>query len=117
MKSADAVTALAALAHATRLAVFRRLVEAGPAGVTVGEIAEGLKVPNATLSFHLKELSRAGLVVTEQQGRFINCTANFGAMDALVGYLTENCCAGAPCEVSPVACRPARSRKPGKVSA
>lgn len=99
MESDTAVCALAALAHKTRLAVFRALVVAGPNGLAVGEIAQKLKLANATLSFHLKELAHAGLVRTRQQGRFIYCTANFDAMNGLLQYLTENCCAGSPCEV------------------
>ena len=106
MKSKDAVNALSALAHETRLAVFRTLVQAGEEGLTVGEIAERLKVPNATLSFHLKELTHVGLVLAEQQSRFIRCTANFKAMDKLVGFLTENCCSGASCDVRAHACKP-----------
>jgi DNA-binding transcriptional ArsR family regulator len=107
MKHTDAVKALAALAQDTRLTAFRLLVEAGPAGLKVGELAERLKVPNATLSFHLKELTYTGLVKTEQQGRFISCMANFRAMDGLLQYLTENCCTGSPCEATPTTtCKP-----------
>ena len=109
MESKDAISALAALAHDTRLAVFRLLVQAGEEGMTVGTIAERLKVPNPTLSFHLKELTYAGLVVTEQQGRFISCSANFAAMDSLVGYLTENCCAGASCDLRVLTCIPKKA--------
>lgn len=96
-RPADVVPALAALAHDTRLAVFRQLVQAGMPGLTVGTLAERLGVPNPTLSFHLKELVHAELVRTEQEGRFIRCCANFDTMDRLIGFLTENCCAGASC--------------------
>jgi ArsR family transcriptional regulator, arsenate/arsenite/antimonite-responsive transcriptional repressor len=112
MKTKDAVPALAALAHDTRLAVFRLLVQAGPEGLTVGTVAEKLKVPNPTMSFHLKELVHTGLVLTEQEGRFIRCIANFAAMDQLIGYLTENCCGGESCDVRAPECKP----KPKKVT-
>ena len=92
MKSETAVNALAALAQDTRLAIFRLLVEAGPAGMPAGGIAAKLSVATPTLSFHLKELSHASLVEAESQGRFIVYRANFDAMNALIGYLTENCC-------------------------
>lgn len=84
--------ALAALAQDTRLALFRLLVEQGPAGLTPGRIAAALDVPPATLSFHLKELAHAGLISARQESRFIHYSANFDAMNGLVGYLTENCC-------------------------
>ena len=98
MKTKLAVIALAALAQDTRLAIFRLLVEAGPAGVPAGVIAAKLGAAAPTLSFHLKELSHAGLVEAEPQGRFIVYRADFNAMNALVAYLTENCCrASGPC--------------------
>ena len=90
----DAIRALTALGHNTRLSVFRLLVEAGPAGRMAGNIAEARAVPPATLSFHLKELSAAGLVHGESQGRHVCYRADFGAMNALIGFLTHNCCAG-----------------------
>ncbi len=88
------MVALAALAQETRLAIFRLLVEAGPAGMPAGAIADSLGVAAPTLSFHLKELAHAGLIGPEPQGRFIVYRADFKAMNALVGYLTENCCRG-----------------------
>jgi ArsR family transcriptional regulator len=100
----EAVTALAALAQETRLAIFRLLVQAGPEGIAVGDIGERLGVPGATLSFHLKELAHAQLVLARQAGRFIYYSANYGAMNALIDYLTRNCCAGATCDI---ACAPA----------
>jgi ArsR family transcriptional regulator len=103
MKKSSALSALAGLAQESRLDVFRQLVEQGPEGLAAGEIAEKLGLPNATLSFHLKELSHAGLVVPRQEGRFIYYSANFTTMNALVGYLTENCCRGATCDI---ACAP-----------
>jgi ArsR family transcriptional regulator len=101
METKSIVVQLAALAQETRLAAWRLLVVAGPAGMTVGAIAESLEVPAATLSFHLKTLANAGLVSTRQEGRFIYCVADFSVMHGLVGYLGENCCGGADC--SPVA--------------
>jgi ArsR family transcriptional regulator, arsenate/arsenite/antimonite-responsive transcriptional repressor len=97
METKNVITALSALAQETRLAIFRLLVETGPGGLAVGTIAEALAVPNATLSFHLKELSNANLLTATQNGRSIRYEANFDAMTALLGYLTENCCAGAVC--------------------
>ena len=95
METKNALTALTALGHGTRLAIFRLLVEAGPAGRVAGEIAEALDVPSATLSFHLKDLSHAGLVEGESRGRFVCYRANYDAMSGLIEYLTRNCCAGA----------------------
>lgn len=91
----SAVAALAALAQESRLAIFRLLVEQGPEGLAAGEIAERLKLPGATLSFHLKELARAQLVGARQAGRFIYYSANYAAMNGLIDYLTRNCCRGA----------------------
>lgn len=92
MDSTTVLKALAALAQDTRLALFRLLVEQGPPGLTPGRIAEVLDVPSATLSFHLKELTHAGLISARQESRFIHYSANFDAMNGLIGYLTENCC-------------------------
>jgi DNA-binding transcriptional ArsR family regulator len=89
---ADTVVKLAALAQGTRLSLFRLLVEAGPAGLAAGAIAERLDVAAPTLSFHLKELTHAGLIRPAQQGRYVVYSADFDAMNALVAYLTENCC-------------------------
>ena len=108
MKTNAALAALAALSQRTRLDVFRFLVEAGPEGAAVGSIADALKVPAPTLSFHLKELSHADLVTSRQEGRFIRCTANFAAMNGLVAYLTENCCRGQPDLCGPT-CAPKKS--------
>ncbi|HEY2967262.1 MAG TPA: metalloregulator ArsR/SmtB family transcription factor [Casimicrobiaceae bacterium] len=92
MDSSTTIRALAALAQETRLALFRLLVEQGPAGLTPGRIADVLDVPPATLSFHLKELANAGLIRARQESRFIYYSADFGAINGLVAYLTENCC-------------------------
>jgi ArsR family transcriptional regulator, arsenate/arsenite/antimonite-responsive transcriptional repressor len=96
MKITVAVTALAALAQETRLSIFRLLVEAGPEGIAAGRIAETLEVPGATLSFHLKELARAGLVSSRQEKQFIYYAVDFGRMAELMTFLTENCCKGMP---------------------
>lgn len=97
MEASAALTCLSALAHETRLGLFRRLVQAGPAGLTPGALAAEFGLAPATLSFHLKELNQAGLLRARQDGRFIHYSADFAAMNALLGYLTENCCAGADC--------------------
>ncbi len=98
MKSAAALTALGALAQANRLAIFRLLVQRGPEGLCVSDIAAKLDVANATLSFHLRELQSAKLVTATQHGRFIYYAANFVAMNELINYLLENCCEGRSCE-------------------
>lgn len=108
----QAIAALTALGHAKRLAVFRLLVVAGPAGRMAGDMAEELGMPGATLSFHLKELTNAGLIIGEQQGRFICYRAAFDAMNGLIAYLTHNCCAGSPggeCGPATTACAPGNS--------
>jgi DNA-binding transcriptional ArsR family regulator len=94
MNTQTAVRALNALAHDSRLEVFRLLVRAGPDGVSAGEIAEQLRIPASTLSFHMKSLAQAGLVESRHQSRFIYYSANFESMSALLGYLGENCCEG-----------------------
>lgn len=95
MEKQDALSALAALAQETRLDVFRLLVQAGPDGLAAGEIAGRLGIAPPTLSFHLKELRSAGLVRQEREGRSLLYAPDFGAMTALVRFLTENCCGGA----------------------
>ena len=97
MDNKDAVVALAALAQEARLAAFRLLVQAGPAGLAASKIAEALGMPPSSLSFHLKELSHADLIVPRQEGRFVIYAARFERMNALLGFLTENCCGGNPC--------------------
>lgn len=94
MELKKATLALAALGQPTRLSVFRLLIEAGPEGKLAGEIAEALSLPGATLSFHLKELSVAGLIEGEQSGRYIRYRADFDVMNGLVEFLTHNCCGG-----------------------
>lgn len=97
MKTKTVVQAFGALAQETRLGSYRLLVQAGPAGMAAGAIADKLGLPPATLSFHLKELSRAGLVSSRQEGRFVIYSADFGNMLRLVNFLTENCCGGKSC--------------------
>ena len=104
METNQAVTQLAALAQENRLAVYRLLVQQGLPGMAVGRIAEALGLANATLSFHLKTLSQAGLIEARQDGRFIHYSANFAAMNDLLGFLSENCCAGESCQNAPTPC-------------
>lgn len=101
MDERDVVDALAALAQPVRLKVYRALVVTGPAGLTPGAMCEGLGIPQNTLSFHLKELTRAGLVTQERASRYIIYRAAYERMNALLGYLTENCCRGAACAAEP----------------
>ena len=101
MNHQTAVTALSALAQASRLAVYRHLVQCGPTGASPGEISGQLNIPGATLSFHLKSLQHAGLIDAKKTGRTICYRTDFAAMNALLGFLTENCCAG-----DPAACMP-----------
>ena len=97
MKAASAVEALRALAQEHRLSLFRLLVQAGEKGMPAGAIADALGVPNSSLSFHLGQLRNAGLILQERQHRSLIYRANYAAMNALVGYLLENCCEGAGC--------------------
>ena len=97
MEIKSASQSLAALAHETRLAIFRMLVQAGPEGINAGLICEKLEIPAATLSFHLAHLSRTGLISGRQEGRFIFYAADYAAMDELLAYLTDNCCQGGQC--------------------
>jgi DNA-binding transcriptional ArsR family regulator len=101
MNEDQSITALAALAHPQRLRVFRALVVAGTDGLTPSVLAEHLGVARNALSFHLKELAHAGLVTVEQQGRNLIYRAEYAQMNGLIGYLTEHCCQGGVCEVSP----------------
>jgi ArsR family transcriptional regulator, arsenate/arsenite/antimonite-responsive transcriptional repressor len=105
MKTDQSLAALRALGHESRLAAFRALVQAGPEGLSVGELRDQLGLAPATLTAHLNVLRSAGLVADQREGRVIRVRANYARMDALIGYLTENCCRGASC--SP-ACGPAR---------
>ena len=101
METKQALQALSALAQESRLSIFRLLVQAGPKGMPAGAIGEALGLPPATLSFHLAGLTRAGLAQSRQEGRFVIYSADYAAMNALVGFLTDNCCQGASCEAIP----------------
>ena len=101
MESNQVIKALSALAQESRLAIFRLLVQRGPQGLSAGKIAEQLDIMPATLSFHLKELSAAGLLSSHQKGRFVVYSASFEKMNDLLGFRTANCCGGNPC--TPVA--------------
>lgn len=106
MEAKRAVEALGALAQGSRLEVYRLLVQAGPQGRAASDIAEKLGIPANTLSFHLKTLSHADLVQSRQEGRFIYYSTNYEQMNALLGFLTENCCGGRSC--APAAIRKRR---------
>src|SRR5688572_19588342 len=105
MTPATVVQALAALAQEHRLEVYRKLVQAGDAGMAAGALAAALDIPNSSLSFHLAQLRNAGLILQERQHRSLIYRANYAAMNGLLGYLTENCCAGSACATDP-ACLP-----------
>jgi ArsR family transcriptional regulator len=107
MEQSDAIVALAALAQENRLDVFRLLVQAGPEGMPAGNVASALKLAPNTLTFHFDKLRHAGLVTVRREGRLMIYAAQYDAMNALVAYLTENCCGGA----SQVACKPARAKR------
>ena len=108
METKSVIGALSALAHESRLGIFRLLVEQGPEGLPAGEIASRRRLANANASFHLKELAHAGLVKSVQEGRFIYYAANYKTMNGLVDYLTRNCCQGGVCDI---ACAPVIKRK------
>ena len=108
MEISHALTTLSALGHETRLAAFRQLVQVGPSGMSVGELREHLDLPAATLTAHLNVLRAAALVHDQREGRVIRVRANYLQMNALIAYLTENCCAGA------VDCGPVATCKPQK---
>jgi DNA-binding transcriptional ArsR family regulator len=93
----NTILALGALAHEHRLALFRLLVQAGKEGMAAGAIADALALPNSSLSFHLAHLNRAGLIHQTRRSRSLIYTADYAAMNGLVGFLTENCCGGADC--------------------
>ncbi len=107
MELSEAAKALDALGHEARLATFRALVQAGPAGLAASRIAEAVGISPSALTFHLKELALSNLVSSRQEGRFVIYAAQFATMDSLLGFLTENCCGGSPCTPAPPACRAA----------
>ncbi len=104
MEDTTAVRLLTALAQPHRLAAFRALVVAGPGGMTPGVLAEQLQLPAPTLSFHLKELSHAGLVAATREGRHLVYRADFARMNGLLAFLTAHCCAGEPCGLAAPSC-------------
>jgi ArsR family transcriptional regulator, arsenate/arsenite/antimonite-responsive transcriptional repressor len=114
MEVKTAVTALTALAQETRLRIFRLLVQAGPEGIAAGDIAEALDTPAATLTFHLKELSHAGLITSERQGRSIRYALRIEGIRDLLRYLLHDCCKGRPELCGPGQCAPKRKRAVGK---
>ncbi|CAM5346505.1 ArsR/SmtB family transcription factor [Rhodanobacter lindaniclasticus] len=111
MKAQEAVRALAALAHDSRLAAYRLLVQAGDEGLAVGEIGARLNLPGATLTSHLNVLRNAGLVRDVREGRSIRCRADYPRMNALLAFLTENCCGAAAASCAPT-CAPTRRKRP-----
>jgi ArsR family transcriptional regulator len=111
MEKSNAVAALAALAQDNRLDVYRLLVQAGPEGMAAGAVADALDLAPNTLTFHFDRLRAAGLVTVRRDGRSMIYAAQFDAMNALLGYLTENCCQGASEACAPVACKPARLKR------
>src|ERR1044072_3835619 len=106
MENSQAVAALAALAQEHRLAVFRLLVQAGPEGMPAGQVAEAVDLAPNTLTFHFDRLRMAGLVTVRRDGRSMIYAAQYPVMNALLGFLTENCCQGAPEKCAPAACAP-----------
>jgi ArsR family transcriptional regulator, arsenate/arsenite/antimonite-responsive transcriptional repressor len=104
MENKTAVIALSALAQESRLTVFRTLVQAGTDGMAAGKISETTGIPPSSLSFHLKEMSYAGIVSSRQESRYIIYSANFKVMNELLAFLTENCCSGVPCGVGTPCC-------------
>ena len=110
MNTKRAIPALAALAQETRLAIFRLLVQRGPEGLAAGDIAERLSLPASSLSFHLAQLSHAGMIAQRRQSRSLIYSVDFAAMNDLMGFLTENCCGGNADLCAPV-CKPGASPK------
>jgi DNA-binding transcriptional ArsR family regulator len=110
MKNADALAALAALSQENRLAVFRLLVQAGPEGLPAGQVAETIDIAPNALTFHFDRLRSAGLVTVRREGRSMIYSAQFETMNALLAFLTENCCQGAPEQCAPVVCKPTKAK-------
>ncbi len=113
MQTKQAIGTLGALAQESRLAIFRLLVERGPEGLSAGGIAEALDIPASSLSFHLAQLSHAGLIVQRRESRSLIYSVDFKVMNGLMGYLTENCCGGdaTACKPVPGAAKPAKIRR------
>ena len=117
MEKIDVVTALSALAQDNRLDVFRLLVQAGPKGMAAGELAEKLKLAPNTLTFHFDRLRNAGLISVRRDGRSMIYAARYENMNALIAFLTANCCEGASDACAPASCSPTRTAKRKKVPA
>ena len=116
MKAKDVIEALGALAHEHRLAIFRLLVERGPAGLPAGRIAERVRLVPSSLTFHLQNLQRGGLITQRREGRQLIYSADFDAMTALVGYLTDNCCAESAAECCPPVRQPKSAKRAVKAA-
>jgi ArsR family transcriptional regulator len=114
METKHAVEALGALAHEYRLQIYRLLVEQGPDGMAAGAVGEAVGLAPSSLTFHLQNLHRAGLIVQRRESRSLIYSVDFEAMNELVGYLTENCCAGSGPNSCATECKPASSSKTGK---
>jgi len=117
MEKSDAVAALAALAQDNRLDVFRLLVQVGHEGMPAGQVADRLDLAPNTLTFHFDRLRSAGLVTVRREGRSMIYAARYEAMNALLGFLTDNCCQGEPQKCTPAKCTPQPARKRKKVTA
>lgn len=115
METLEIVKALGAIAHESRLAVFRLLIQAGPAGLPAGKLAELTELAPSSLSFHLKELVLADMVTSKQEGRFVIYSAKYETMNTVLAYLTENCCGGNPCAPVTECCPPAKGKRKEKV--
>ena len=110
METKSALSALSSLAQDSRLAIFRALVQIGPEGLPAGQISEATGIPPSSLSFHLKELTHAGMVTSRQDGRFVIYAANFETMNGLIAFLTENCCGGKACSPARAVAKPIKRR-------
>jgi ArsR family transcriptional regulator len=110
MTSPLAVKALAALAQESRLSIFRSLVQVGPEGLPAGQLAENLGISPSSLTFHMKELTHAGLAESRQEGRYVIYSAQINSMNALLTYLTDNCCGGNPCSPVSTIKHPAKAK-------
>lgn len=111
MEAIDTIRALSALAQEHRLAAFRLLVQAGEEGMAAGALADSLDVPPSSMSFHLAQLANAGLVTQRRESRSIIYSADYAAMNALMSYLTENCCGGVPCADAASTCPPQEAKR------
>jgi len=116
MKTPQVIDALGALAHEHRLAIFRLLIERGPAGLPAGRIAEKVGLVPSSLTFHVQNLQRAGLIAQRRESRRLIYSADFTAMNALVGYLTDNCCAESSAECCPPARQPKAAKRGAKAA-